>query len=165
LAANLIGRVDLVRLLCILTLASACAPTVLQARSCESLAEMVSPAVKITLAKTVAAGTFTATGTPDALPDLPRFCRISVQLRPSADSDIGAEIWLPTSGWNGKFLAVGSGGWGGSIAYEDMAEALRRGYATSATDDGHAGRGASFIAGHPEKFVDFAYRSEHEMTL
>ena len=165
MAANLIGRVDLVRLLCILTLASACAPTVLQARSCESLAEMVSPAVKITLAKTVAAGTFTATGTPDALPDLPRFCRISVQLRPSADSDIGAEIWLPTSGWNGKFLAVGSGGWGGSIAYEDMAEALRRGYATSATDDGHSGRGASFIAGHPEKFVDFAYRSEHEMTL
>jgi feruloyl esterase len=62
-------------------------------------------------------------------------------------------------------MAVGSGGWGGSIAYDDMAEALRRGYATSATDDGHTGRGAGFIAGHPEKFIDFAYRAEHEMTL
>jgi feruloyl esterase len=72
---------------------------------------------------------------------------------------------LPVTGWNGKFMAVGSGGWGGSIAYEAMAEALRRGYATSATDDGHTGASGSFLAGHPEKFVDFAYRAEHEMTV
>ena len=117
------------------------------------------------LAKTIETGSFAPSGGAAALNDLPRFCRVSVQLKPSADSDIGAEIWLPISGWNGKFLAVGSGGWGGSIAYDDMAEALRRGYATSATDDGHTGRGASFIAGHPEKFIDFAYRAEHGMVL
>jgi feruloyl esterase len=46
-----------------------------------------------------------------------------------------------------------------------MADALRRGYATSATDDGHTDSGASFIAGHPEKFIDFAYRAEHEMSV
>jgi feruloyl esterase len=99
------------------------------------------------------------------LSDLPAFCRVAAKLKPTSDSDIGVEVWLPISGWNGKFLAVGSGGWGGSIAYNAMADALRRGYATSATDDGHTGGSASFIMGHPEKFVDFAYRAEHEMTV
>jgi feruloyl esterase len=153
------------RLLCALILALACEPGVLQAQPCESLFKLASPAASITLAKTVEAGTFAPTASTDALSKLPRFCRVSVQLRPGADSDIGVEIWLPMSGWNGKFLAVGSGGWGGSIAYDDMADALRRGYATSATDDGHTGRGAAFIAGHPEKFVDFAYRAEHGMAV
>ena len=46
-----------------------------------------------------------------------------------------------------------------------MAEALRRGYATSSTDTGHVGGSASFGMGHPEKVTDFAYRSEHEMTV
>ena len=43
--------------------------------------------------------------------------------------------------------------------------ALQRGYATSSTDTGHTGAGGSFALGHPEKFIDFAYRSEHEMTV
>jgi feruloyl esterase len=71
----------------------------------------------------------------------------------------------PTAQWNGKFIAVGSGGLGGSLSYGEMADALRRGYATSATDDGHTGPSASFVVGHPEKLIDFAYRAEHEMTV
>ena len=153
------------RLLCVLALAIACEPRVLQARSCESLLKLGSPTVSITLAKSVETGTLIPTASAGALPDLPPFCRVILRLSPSTDSAIGVEIWLPASGWNGKFLAVGSGGWGGSINYDDMADALRRGYATSATDDGHTDRGASFIAGHPEKFIDFAYRAEHEMTV
>ena len=46
-----------------------------------------------------------------------------------------------------------------------MAEALRRSYATSASDDGHTGGGASFVVGHPQKFIDFAYRAEHDSTV
>jgi feruloyl esterase len=153
------------RLLCVLALAIACEPGVLHARPCETLFKLASPTISITLAKIVEAGTFAPTGSTDALSNLPRFCRVAVQLRPSGDSDVGVEIWLPMSGWNGKFLAVGSGGWGGSISYGDMGDALRRGYATSATDDGHTGHGASFIAGHPEKFVDFGYRAERGMIL
>src|SRR5271170_1937268 len=129
------------------------------AQSCESLSKLVSPTVSITLAKTIEGGTFTPDGDATALPGLPSFCRVAASLKPTADSDIRAEIWLPISGWNGKFVAVGNGGWGGSIsstAYDDMADALRRGYATSATDDGHTDRGASFVMGHPEKFIDFA---------
>jgi hypothetical protein len=45
---------------------------------------------------------------------------------------------------NGKFQAVGNGGWGGTINYAAMAEALRRGYATTSTDTGHASASGSF---------------------
>jgi feruloyl esterase len=86
-------------------------------------------------------------------------------LKPTDDSDIKVEVWLPVTGWNGKFQAVGNGGWAGTISYPAMAEALRRGYATTSTDTGHTGGSGSFALGHPEKFVDFAYRSEHEMTV
>jgi feruloyl esterase len=93
-------------------------------------------------------------------------CRVSATLRPSADSDIKIEVWLPAAGlWNGKYQAVGNGGWSGSISRPQMAAALRRGYATSSTDTGHQGSSASFALGHPEKLIDYAYRSEHEMAV
>src|SRR5207245_10476996 len=96
---------------------------------------------------------------------LPTFCRVAATLRPSSDSDIKIEVWLPVSGWNGKYQAVGNGGWAGVISYSAMAEALGRGYATSSTDTGHVGGSGSFALGHQEKLVDFGYRSEHEMTV
>src|SRR5262245_48007061 len=96
---------------------------------------------------------------------LPAFCRVAATLTPSSDSDIKVEVWLPASGWNGKFLAVGNGAWQGSIGYAAMAEGLKRGYATTSTDTGHTGGSANFGMGHPEKVIDFAYRSEHEMTV
>jgi feruloyl esterase len=135
----------------------AIAASAAQAQSCESLAKLASPEVSITLAGvTTSAKDFS---------DLPPFCRVAAKLKPTPDSEIGIEVWLPVSEWNGKFLAVGSGGWGGTIDYAALAKALHRGYATSATDDGHTGSSARFIMGHPEKFVDFAYRAEHLMTL
>lgn len=89
-------------------------------------------------------------------------CRVSITLRPSADSKIKSELWLPpATGWNGKFLMVGGGGFVGSINPGGMAKALREGYATAATDTGHT----SFALGHPEKIVDFAYRAVHETAV
>jgi feruloyl esterase len=140
-------------------------PSVLRAQSCAGLAKLASQTVSITVATTIESGAFTPAENSSPLTNLPTFCRVVATLKPSPDSDIHIEVWLPTAAWNGKFLAVGSGGWGGSIAYAGMAQALRRGYATSATDDGHTGSSARFIVGHPQKFVDFAYRAEHEMTV
>jgi feruloyl esterase len=140
-------------------------PVVLQAQPCDRLSQLASPTVSITLAKVMDAGNLTPAGSTNALQNLPPFCRVAVDLKPTPDSDIHIEVWLPTSQWNGKFIAVGSGGWGGSLSYGEMADALRRGYATSATDDGHTGPSASFVVGHPEKLIDFAYRAEHEMTV
>ena len=140
-------------------------PVALHAQLCEKLSQLGSPTVSITLAKVVNGGNLALDGNTNGLQNLPPFCRVAADLKPTPDSDIHIEVWLPVVQWNGKFLAIGSGGWGGSIAYGEMADALRRGYATSATDDGHAGPSASFLVGHPEKFIDFAYRAEHEMTV
>ena len=46
-----------------------------------------------------------------------------------------------------------------------MAASVKAGYAAAGTDAGHVGGNADFVAGHPEKLVDFAYRAIHEMTV
>src|SRR5690349_13639650 len=124
--------------------------------SCQSLASL-----------TLAHGTITSAQLADTWKDakLPQFCRVAATLTPSSDSDIKIEVWLPVAGWNGKFQAVGNGGWSGAINYSAMSQALRRGYATSSTDTGHQGSQGAFALGHPEKLIDFGYRSEHEMTI
>jgi feruloyl esterase len=104
-------------------------------------------------------------GAPPSFKALPAFCRVAAALAPSRDSDIKVEVWLPASAWNGKFQAVGNGGWSGAIVYPSLARALARGYATASTDTGHSGGSGSFALGHPEKLVDFGYRAVHEMTV
>jgi feruloyl esterase len=94
----------------------------------------------------------------------PGVCRVAATLRPSSDSDIKIEVWLPLANWNGKFQAVGNGAFNGTIPTDAMTAALRRGYATAGTDTGHSGNGAQWALGHPEKVVDFGWRAVHEMT-
>jgi feruloyl esterase len=89
-------------------------------------------------------------------------------LKPSADSLINMELWLPPADkWNGKFMGVGNGGFAGSIQglTNEMPQALRLGYATAGTDTGHQEQGGAWAIGHPEKMIDFGYRATHEMTL
>jgi len=105
-------------------------------------------------------GTFTAA--PPQI--LPAHCRINAILRPSSDSSIEMEAWLPEA-WNGKFQFVGGGGWAGIISFPAMVTAVQEGYATASTDTGHKGGNALFAIGHPEKVVDFAYRAVHETTV
>ena len=68
---------------------------------------------------------------------VPEHCRVSAVLTPSTDSRIAMEVWLPSEDWNGKFQAVGNGGWAGVISYAAMASALQEGYATASNDTGH----------------------------
>jgi len=141
-----------------------------RATACESLSALSFPDATITLAETVTDGTFSPPGTSGtqanrALRNLPPFCRVAATLRPSSDSDIKIEVWLPMTNWNGKYYAAGNGGWAGSIVYTAMADALRRGYAASSTDTGHVGGTARDMLGHPEKLIDYSYRAIHEMTL
>jgi feruloyl esterase len=140
------------------------------AASCDSLASLALPDTTITLAQSVAPGDFTPPSAVAQVPDLrfknlPAFCRVAATLKPTSDSDIKIEVWLPASGWNGKFQAVGNGGWAGVISYSAMAQALEHGYATSSTDTGHVGASGSFALGHPEKLTDFGYRAVHQMTV
>jgi feruloyl esterase len=95
----------------------------------------------------------------------PGYCQVEATLRPTSDSDIKIAVLLPLDRWNGKYQAVGNGGWSGDINWAAMETAVRRGYAASSTDTGHHGGSASFALGHPEKLADYAWRSEHEMTV
>ena len=140
------------------------------AATCDSLASLALPNTTIALVQSVAPGALSlpagrGPNAANAYKDLPAFCRVAATLKPSGDSDIKIEVWLPQNNWNGKFQAVGNGGWAGVISYREMSEALRRGYATASTDTGHVGGRGQFALGHPEKLIDFAWRSEHEMTV
>jgi feruloyl esterase len=136
------------------------------AASCEDLASLALPQAKITMAQVVAAGAFAPpAGRPEAYRNVPEFCRVAATLTPSEDSDIKVEFWLPTADWNRKLQVVGNGGWAGVISYSALAEGVRGGYAAASTDTGHSTPGGSFVAGHPEKLIDFSWRSEHEMTV
>ena len=91
-------------------------------------------------------------------------CRVVGSIKPTADSDIRFEVWMPTSGWNGKFLSSGEGGFAGAINYSavgGIADAIRRGYAGGSTDTGHVGGTADFMPAHPEKLIDYGYRGKH----
>jgi feruloyl esterase len=97
---------------------------------------------------------------------VPAFCRVAGVIQPSSDSEIQFEVWMPASGWNGKFQGVGNGGFAGAISYGQLAIALERGYATASTDTGHVANGAdaNWATGHFEKITDFGYRAIHETT-
>lgn len=114
-----------------------------------------------------AAGAF-VTPTNATIPAVPGFCQVSASLQPSTDSDIRVEVWLPAAGWNGKYLGLGNGGYGGTLDYNALAQGLARGYAVAATDMGTAPSTAtdgSPLIKHPEKWLDYGYRSTHLMTL
>src|SRR5262245_30618722 len=168
-AMKLVGRSSGLGARCSLLATMIAVPAYASGATCDSLKSLTLPDATIDSVQVVAAGTFQQPGARggrgNAMADLPAFCRVAITSRPSSDSDIKIEVWLPAENWNQKYQAVGNGAWTGSIGYAAMADALRRGYATSSTDTGHVGGSASFAMGHPEKAIDFAYRSEHEMVL
>ena len=139
------------------------------AATCESVSTLKLPNTTITLARTEQGDLSSLDNkTPGPpLKGLPPFCRIAGTISPVPDSVIGFEVWMPTSNWNHRFLDVGNGGFSGALSIRFMAAAIRNGYATASTDTGHHGDGAdgSFALGHPEKVIDFGYRSEHETAV
>jgi len=144
------------------------------ATTCESLTTLSLPNTTIATAQIIPAGTFIPPPSPygsDAPPanykNISTFCRVTAEIRPSPDSSIKIEVWMPMTGWNGRYRGQGNGGFAGSISYSELGDAVRRGYATAGTDTGHWGRDgdSAWALGHPEKVIDFGYRAIHEMTL
>ena len=121
---------------------------------CESLTNLKLPHTTITSATSVAATNA-----------IPAHCAVQAVTRPTSDSVIKFELWLPVTGWNGKYQQVGNGGWAGSVPVGSLAEPLRRGFATAGTDDGHTGGNAEWAIGHPEKLADFGFRAVHETRV
>ena len=156
----------LLSLTVLFTTVALCPASSMAQRSCESLSSLKLPDTMIVLAKSVPAGPFTPPAPPSEHPPsvkLRAFCRVIGVIKPTADSDIKFEVWMPSRNWNGRFAGVGNGGFAGSIGYQGLAAALRAGFATASTDTGHAGgtTDAHWALGHPEKIIDFGYRAIH----
>jgi feruloyl esterase len=160
----------------LLSAALACGAAHAAATRCEDLARLKLPDTTITMAASVAAGAFTppvpswATKFmhPAAIPVA--FCRVAGQIRPTSDSDIRFEVWLPQTGWTGRYESVGNGGFAGSIRYDSLRNPLLAGSAVASTDDGHEApaigpTSADWAFGHREKVIDHGYRAVHLTAL
>jgi hypothetical protein len=143
-------------------------------QSCAGLAQLELPGAKIISAQSFTAGAFPPPqnmafwmGESAAFyKSLAAFCRVVVEAKPSSDSSIKIEVWMPVEGWNGKLQGEGNGGFAGEIGHFGLGLAVKQEYAAVGTDTGHSAGGtdASWALGHPEKVADFGYRGIHEMT-
>jgi len=126
----------------------------------------------VTAASVVDSGSFVTPGRQSqTLSPLPAFCRVVGVSRPTSDSTINFEVWLPSDSRNGKFLSSGEGGYAGTLNYTrsgldgGLDELIRRGYASASTDTGHLSADTNWAIGHREKVIDYAYRSKHLVTV
>jgi Tannase and feruloyl esterase len=137
-------------------------------QACEKLAELHLGHATVTSAAVVPAGPLP--GRSEDRPPIvaPERCVVKGVARPTSDSEISFEVWLPVAGWNGKYEQVGNGGWAGSIPVGSLVNAVQRGYAAAGTDDGHQNSGAgdaTWAIGHPEKLIDFGWRAVHQTSV
>jgi feruloyl esterase len=139
------------------------------AATCVSLFGLTLPDTTITAAEPIAAGTYTAPNG-QVFANLPAFCRVAATLTPTSDSNIKIEVWMPYSGWNGRFLGTGNSNLGGLIVYGELGFFLPLNYAVANTDMGTSPAatdplGGRVLTGHPEKQIDFGTRSTNLMTV
>jgi feruloyl esterase len=171
----------------------AIASTPAMATPCTNLQSLQLPDTTINSAADNTTGVFVVPGSnpPSAITGLPAFCRVTATLTPTSDSSIKIEVWLPESGWNGRFLGTGGGGFQGIINYAELANGLKAGFSATNSDLGTGSSGCSplycgsdgnmgnplaiafgdpaspstGLFGHPERIKDFGYRAIHLMTV
>jgi feruloyl esterase len=145
--------------------------------SCSELREVAIPHGTIVFAREYSAGeTIVSAGVdlarpaavglkvPDVTVAPAAMCRVAGVIRPVRRSYIRFEVWLPLSGWSGRFVQVGNGGLAGSIHHWAMATEVRDGNATAATDDGTSTTdpiAGAVWAERPESIEDWGHRAVH----
>jgi tannase/feruloyl esterase len=129
--------------------------------ACDALDDLALPEVTHITAQLV------TSGTSNGQTNLPAFCRVDLRVAPQ----VNIAVWLPTeASYNGRFQAVGGGGYAGSISFGAMATVLRAGYATASTDTGHPASAGGTFALNPDRTLnwqlieDFASRSLFQLT-
>ncbi|KAF2714671.1 feruloyl esterase B precursor [Pleomassaria siparia CBS 279.74] len=101
-------------------------------------------------------------GYPTDAVGLPALCAVSVQVQSINNSSYGLGLFLPEN-WNGRFLAVGNGGFAGGINWLDMGPGVRYGFATMSTDTGHNSTSfdGSWAYQHPERVENWGHLAMH----
>jgi len=86
----------------------------LLAADCAAMKDLKLEGTTINLAEAVTSGRLELPGM-GPLEGLPSFCRVAGMMRPTSDSKIHFEVWLPEKEWNGRLLGTGNGGFAGQI--------------------------------------------------
>ncbi|MFN5011264.1 MAG: tannase/feruloyl esterase family alpha/beta hydrolase [Gammaproteobacteria bacterium] len=162
------------RLLPVLLIAAACATPLARAdavAACERIADTTLSGAEVLHATAVPAGPLRADDREPAAvgtTSLPAHCRVSLVARPSPDSHIRIEVWMPSTGWNGRFEAVGNGNYAGMLSMDALPHGILRGSVIATTDTGHESTPAdpklADWAVHRGKLLDFGHRAIHEMA-
>ncbi|KAH8647693.1 putative ferulic acid Esterase/Feruloyl esterase [Xylariales sp. PMI_506] len=126
-------------------------------------------AVVIAAESISANGTFEVTGNaayPESPTNLQALCAVEVNVTSEAGTHYSFGLFLPVD-WNGRFLAVGNGGYAGGINWIDMGAGVGYGFAVMSTDTGHSGStsATSWAYGNPESITDWGWRAMHGSTV
>src|SRR6266850_2286383 len=92
------------------------------------------------------------------------FCRVQGTARPSQDSEIKFEVWLPptAAAWTGRMKVNGTGGYAGATPYGRLAQDIGDGFITAGSNMGHdGGESATWTLNHPEKVKDWGLRAHY----
>jgi feruloyl esterase len=90
------------------------------------------------------------------------FCRVQGTARPTSDSEIKFEVWLPPTValWTGRMKVNGTGGYAGATPYARLAQDVGDGFVSAGSNMGHdGGESATWTLGHPEKVKDWGLRA------
>jgi len=141
-----------------------------QLPSCQSLLTFSYPNTTITGASSSPGGPYCA---PDTwhlcFTNLPPSCQVTATMTPVSGSSISVTVWMPTQGYNGRYLGTGNGGYAGSIFDSELAQGINNGFATANTDMGMGqclsyGVNAQFCTEFPQSWIDFGWRATYLMT-
>jgi feruloyl esterase len=152
---------------CSIALVAALAPAAARASDCQSLSGKTLAGALIVETNDIKPPFVATSMAPLGVTVTVPFCRVRGLIRPTPDSHIYFEVWLPpAASWNGNYQGNAPGGYVGSMFYEPTERALRAGYAASTTDNGHVGSEPSeWAAGHPERLADWGWRAVHETAV
>lgn len=95
------------------------------------------------------------------------FCRVEGVARPSPDSEIKFEVWLPpaSNNWTERLKVNGTGGFAGGIPYVRLAQDIGDGFVTAGSNMGHdGGESPNWTVGHPEKVKDWGLRAHYSVA-
>ncbi len=68
------------------------------------------------------------------------FCNVTViYTHPGWDDTVTTQVWLPLDNWNGRFQALGGGGYSTGTGSLYLSYAVSQGFASASTDGGHPG--------------------------
>jgi pimeloyl-ACP methyl ester carboxylesterase len=127
------------------------------ALSCAQLTSVTPEASTITSAALAGPGTVAGVAT------TVQFCRVQGTARPSQDSEIKFDVWLPVAAaWTGRFKQNGTGGYAGATPFARLAQDVGDGFVTAGSNMGHdGGESVTWTLGHPEKVKDWGLRAHY----